>query len=237
MSRILSRSCALITTAITVGLVACGGPPRPRAGYQPPPITLTAPLEHTFAADAVAQPPAGMHPYTLGPGRPSRWLVQAVPDAAGGKALVQIDEDDNHSRYPLALLDGVIARDLRVGVHARAVRGQLDRSFGVILRARDDRNFYLARANTSEISPENVRLYVFVDGKRSQLDEWEGSAKPGVWHDLALEAVGDQLTVRFDGKPVIKRRDTTFREAGGVGVWTKAESVSQFDRITIAPAP
>ena len=39
-------------------------------------------------------------------------------------------------------------------------------------------------------------------------------------------------TVTFDGKPVIETTDDSFSEAGKVGLWTKADSVTLFDDFT-----
>ena len=40
------------------------------------------------------------------------------------------------------------------------------------------------------------------------------------------------LTVTFDGKKAIEWDDETFTDAGMVGVWTKADSVTLFDDFT-----
>ena len=40
----------------------------------------------------------------------------------------------------------------------------------------------------------------------------------------------------FDEKKILDAKDSTFSEAGNVGVWTKADSVTQFDDLS-ASAP
>jgi hypothetical protein len=49
------------------------------------------------------------------------------------------------------------------------------------------------------------------------------------WHTLHVEFRGNSFIVSFDGKKAIEWTDETFKEAGKVGVWTKAESVTLFD--------
>ena len=66
---------------------------------------------------------------------------------------------------------------------------------------------------------------------------WSGKVASGVWHALALEARGDRLTVIWEGKPIMEESDRTFTEAGKVGVWTKADSVTHFDGLTVTPLP
>jgi len=48
-----------------------------------------------------------------------------------------------------------------------------------------------------------------------------------------MTAAGDHFTVWFDGEKVLDAKDETFKEAGRVGLWTKADSVIEFDDLTI----
>jgi hypothetical protein len=191
----------------------------------------------TFDDMPVGQPPPGFLCTACGPenAKPARWQVVAAADApSSGRVLEQSDNDDTNNRFPVALVQDAKLADVSVSVAAKAVSGGRDRSFGVVVRARDARNYYVARANTSGWG-ENVRFYKLIDGKRSELDEWEGEVKPGVWHRLQVDAIGATFTVTLDGKQVLRVHDTTLPEAGMVGVWTKAESISQFDDLTITP--
>jgi hypothetical protein len=70
------------------------------------------------------------------------------------------------------------------------------------------------------------------DGKWTGTQTGDGVAKwsaPAVWHSLRVEFKGSQFTVTFDGKKVIEASDDSFADAGKVGVWTKADSVTLFD--------
>jgi hypothetical protein len=40
--------------------------------------------------------------------------------------------------------------------------------------------------------------------------------------------------VTYDGNPVLDAKDSTFKGAGKVGLWTKADSVIAFDDLSIA---
>jgi hypothetical protein len=44
---------------------------------------------------------------------------------------------------------------------------------------------------------------------------------------------GDHFTVWFDGTKVLDAKDGTFKDAGRIGLWTKADSVIAFDDLTI----
>ena len=49
---------------------------------------------------------------------------------------------------------------------------------------------------------------------------------------VRVEFQGNKFTVSFDGNKVIEASDDTFKNAGKVGVWTKADSVTAFDDFT-----
>jgi hypothetical protein len=72
------------------------------------------------------------------------------------------------------------------------------------------------------------------DGKRRQLTSWSGEVKTGAWHELRAQARGDRFTIFWDGKKVLEQQDATFSAAGRVGVWTKADSVTLFDDLSVA---
>ena len=48
-----------------------------------------------------------------------------------------------------------------------------------------------------------------------------------------MEAVGNKITCYYDGSQKIEAADETFKEAGKVGLWTKADSVTSFDDLKV----
>lgn len=101
-----------------------------------------------------------------------------------------------------------------------------------MFRYRDENNYYVTRANALV---DNVRLYYVKDGRRRQIGGWNGRVTAGTWHELRAEARGDSTAVSWDRKKVIEARDATFPGAGQVGVWTKADSFTLFDDLTVTP--
>ncbi len=188
-----------------------------------------------FQDDAVGAPPAGFSFGRTGKGRPGKWVVRTDASApAGDHVLAQVDEDRTDYRFPVAVADGPILKDLRLEVRCKPVGGKVDQACGLVFRYQDADNYYVARGNALE---DNVNLYHVVKGHRRQVKGWHGKVPGGVWHTLAVEARGDQLKVIWDGKVVIDVSDGTFREAGKVGLWTKADSVTHFDALTVTPLP
>jgi hypothetical protein len=188
----------------------------------------------TFEQDPVDAAPAGFSFARTDGGRMGRWVVRAVADAPGRKnALVQADDDSTRDRYPVAVADGPILRDLRVSVRCKPLAGKVDQACGLVFRYRDADNYYVTRANALE---DNVRLYYVRDGKRQEFASWSGEVPADDWSELRVEAREDHLVVHWNGQKVIDARDATFADAGKVGLWTKADSVTAFDDLTIAPA-
>jgi hypothetical protein len=46
---------------------------------------------------------------------------------------------------------------------------------------------------------------------------------------------GNYFVVTFDGKTAFGWKDTTFKDAGKVGLWTKADSTTLFDDFSYGP--
>lgn len=185
-----------------------------------------------FESDKPGEAPQGFSFGRTGKGPAGKWVVQAVEDApSGNNVLVQTDADRTDYRFPIAY-GGPAMKDLRLTVKCKPVSGKGDQGCGLIFRLKDDDNYYVARANALE---DNVRLYHVVKGDRRQFAGWNGKVASGKWHDLAIEAQGDHFQVFFDGKKVIDAHDKTFTDPGKFGVWTKADSVIQFDDLTATP--
>jgi hypothetical protein len=184
----------------------------------------------SFETDAVGGPPRGWLLTMTGKGSP-RWTVEK--DEGGGAVLKQ----SGKATYPLALKEGTKIRDGFVEVKFKPISGSEDRAGGIVWRARDANNYYVVRANALE---GNVVLYKTVNGVRSSLDLVGRKGGYGVktavpanqWHTLRVEFAGPRFNVVFDGKPLFAVEDATIPEAGMVGLWTKADSVTLFSGFT-----
>src|SRR2546421_3037734 len=182
-----------------------------------------------FDWDPAGGPQKGFEFALTGKGKPGNWIVQAVNDApSGSSVLAQTDGDETDYRFPIAYT-GPELRDLRLSVKCKPIAGKGDQGCGIIWRLKDKDNYYITRANALE---DNVHLYHTVNGRRVKFAGWNGKVTSGVWHELAMEMVGNHIQVFFDGNKVIDDHDDTFKDAGKFGVWTKADSIIQFDDLT-----
>ena len=125
-------------------------------------------------------------------------------------------------------------KNLRAEIRFKAVGGKVDRAGGIAVRVEDPDNYYIARANALE---NNVRFYRVVAGRRQQLGTADIRVTSGEWHTLVLEAQGQRFSVTYNGAALFEVTDDTFTEAGGVALWTKADSVTRFDMMAITPLP
>jgi hypothetical protein len=184
----------------------------------------------TFDADAVGSAPTGWTVAKTGTGNPT-WTVESDPTAPSKSKVVK---QSGRATYPLLLKAGSSVRDGFVEVQFKALSGSEDRAAGLVWRAKDANNYYVVRANALE---NNVVLYKTVDGRRSSLDIVGRKGGYGVnipvpanqWHTLRVEFSGKRFNVSFNGKSIFEVEDTALSDAGMVGLWTKADSVTVFD--------
>jgi hypothetical protein len=201
-------------------------------------VTLLAAETRTmdFTADAVGQAPRGFtFGHTQKTGAPGAWVVQ---DDGGNKVLAQTNADSTRARFPVAVVTDVTAADVDVSVRFKPIAGRVDQAAGLVWRYQDEDNYYIVRANALE---DNVVLYKVQRGRRTDLavkGAGRTYGKPAevptnAWSTLRVVAAGPRFEVYFNGNKLYEVEDATFATAGRAGVWTKADSVTQFDDLTI----
>jgi hypothetical protein len=182
----------------------------------------------------IGKSPAGFEFARTGQGGPAQWAVVSDPTASGGRAIEQSSTERTDYRFPLAIYTPVSVANGTVTVRFKSVAGKVDQAAGIAMRLIDANNYYVVRANALE---DNVRFYRMVKGKREQLEGVNVKVSGNEWHALGLKAEGERFTVTFDGKQAFTATDRTFSNAGKIALWTKADSVTRFDRIEIESLP
>jgi hypothetical protein len=169
-------------------------------------------------------------------GAEPRWEVIADESASGkSHVIAQLSDDKTSGRFPLAIYQKARLKNGEVSVRCKCVAGTVDQACGIVWRYRDAENYYITRANALE---NNVVLYKVEAGERKSLAP-KGLASraygvkhpvpPGQWNELRVKFQGNLMTVFFNGEQLFEVEDSTFGEAGKVGLWTKADSVTYFD--------
>ena len=178
--------------------------------------------------------PDGCTPGLTGGGGPVKWvIIDSEPDGTRGVAETSADPTDY--RFPLCIVDGRAFASLAnvdVSVRFRPVAGKVDQAGGIAVRVKDARNYYVVRANALE---DNVHLYA--DGDRRQFAGKAVKVATTQGHTLRLRAIGDHFAVFFDGANLFEATDKRIAEPGGVALWSKADSVTEFVDLAIEPLP
>ena len=169
-----------------------------------------------------------------GNGAPAEWAVQEDASTPNRRVLAQTSTDPTDYRFPLAIYQRIDAANVEATVRFKAVAGRVDRAGGLMVRYADPDNYYVVRANALE---DNVNLYRVVKGSRREITGASVSVPSGVWHTLGLKADGDRFTISFNGTVLFSAADRTFTTPGKIGLWTKADSVTRFDALTVRALP
>ena len=166
--------------------------------------------------------PAGWTATKTGKGEP-KWTVKKDDSAPSQPNVLK---QSGEATYPICVKNDTNLKDGFVEVKFKAVSGKEDQAGGVIWRAKDADNYYVARANALE---DNICIYHTIAGKRTEKKRVKLKVPSNQWHTLRVDFQGNHFQVSFNGKPALDWQDETFKEAGQVGLWTKADSVTAFD--------
>jgi len=162
---------------------------------------------------------------TIGTVFSGTWEVRDEADAPSPpNALCQTGT----ATFPAVSLGDAVFGDVVVATRFKPISGREDRAAGLIFRIQDQDNYYILRANALE---NNVNFYKYAGGRRSSLKEAKVQVPPGQWQELRVEAIGSRLRGFLNGQQVVEVSDDTY-QAGQVGLWTKADSVTCFDDMT-----
>ena len=154
-----------------------------------------------------------------------QWAVEEMAGAPSGrKVLVQ---RATQNEFNVIVAPGSYA-DVEVSMQFKPIAGREDASGGIVFRFTDGK-YYVVRANALE---DNLRLYYYDRGRRQIATARVKAPALGQWHTLRLVAVGDHMQAWLNGTLELDHHDSRFK-AGRVGLWTKADSVTAFDDLTI----
>src|SRR5437868_3433508 len=175
-----------------------------------------------FDSAPVGQAPAGWTATKTGSGN-AKWTIEKDETAPSKPNVLK---QSGVATYPVCFKDDTSLKDGFVEVKFKPISGKEDQAGGVVWRLKDANNYYVARANALE---DNVTIYHTINGRRTEKKRSSVKVASNQWHTLRVDFQGSHFTVTFDGKKALEWDDQTFKDAGKVGVWTKADSVTLFD--------
>jgi len=166
---------------------------------------------------------------TNGKKSPATWQIIKRADNKGQCIAITTNKNTGET-FNLLLLKKRQYKNVEIHVKLKAVAGKEDQGGGLVWRVKDANNYYICRWNPLE---NNLRLYIVKDGKRTQLATATIKADPTRWHEIEVEHEGSKIKIEFDDKDIISFTDTTFTNAGKVGLWVKADGRTQFDSFKV----
>jgi len=154
-----------------------------------------------------------------------QWAVEEMAGAPSGKKVLVQRATKNEFNVIVAPASYA---DVDVTMKFKPIAGREDASGGIVFRFTDGK-YYVVRANALE---DNFRLYYYDRGRHQLATARVKAPALGQWHTVRVVAVGDRVQAWLDGKPYLDHRDSRFK-SGRVGLWTKADSITAFDDLTI----
>lgn len=235
---------ALVLVA-SIGCAAENPPPKTGAkadhtGAKTPsePATEAAPANPTpslrrwsFDAGAAGSIPDGFRVLeTASKNTPATWGVMEDKSApSGGKGFGVLETANEGQTYNVALAPQFEAADVELTVSVKATTGEQDQGGGVVFRAKDARDYYIARWNPLE---KNVKFYVVVAEQRTTIKVADVDLDPSQWHTLRVIVEGKRMELFMNETSVLIAEDETLTGPGAVGLWTKADAATWFDDLT-----
>src|SRR5262249_7174449 len=205
---------------ILIAVVGCGGTAQVKYQSKDANATAGQTVERNFDKDTAGKLPESAEVFS------GTWEVRAETDAPSPpNVLCQSATAD----FPAIRLGDKLFADLTVTVRFKPVSGKDDQAAGIIFRVQDKDNYYILRANAEE---DNVIFFRYGSGRRTTLKEGDAKVPSGQWQELKLEVEGNRFRGFLDGQLVVETTDDAYK-VGGVGLWTKADSVTYFDDLRV----
>ncbi len=107
---------------------------------------------------------------------------------------------------------------------------------GIVLAAKDPRNFYAVTMNPTT---KQLSIYRIQNGEPTLLGTGEIKIKPGPWHVLRVQTVNSahvdhpRLEIYVDGYETRVMASEPIQGGGRIGLVTKGDMVAQFDRLRV----
>lgn len=167
-------------------------------------------------------------------GQPAGGLADKARELYGAKNEEFIESIQAFAYYPIAVAKGIDNfTNGEITVKFQMLGGALDRCAGILFNVKPNGDYLTVRYNGTE---DNVVLWTFNNGVRKSVKRGTETVplELGTWHTLKLSVHGLQMQAFLDGKMFVEQT-LTEPVSGKVGVWSKTDSMVQFDEFTVTP--
>jgi hypothetical protein len=180
----------------------------------------------------VGAPPAGFELLPSGEGKQGQWRVVQDATATAGLAIEQAGVEVTEDRFPLAIYKTAPLKNVEISLRLKATGGRIDQGGGVVVRLMSPDNYYLVQVDALR---DRVLLSRVTNGVSEEIVGVDADIASHAWHTLAVRAKDDRISVSFDGNWMFTGYDKALSHAGRIALWTKGDSVTRFDNISISP--
>jgi len=168
-------------------------------------------------------------------GQPAGGLADKARAIYGSRHEEFLDSVKAFAYFPYAVARGVDNfENGEIAVRFKLLGGQLDQCAGILFDLKPNGDYLAVRFNAKE---DNLVLWTFNEGKRRFVQKGvrEVPLPMKTWHEIRIRVSGTSLQGYLDGELLIEH---TLKApvSGKVGVWSKTDSVSEFEDYVVTPA-
>jgi hypothetical protein len=206
-----------------------------------------AEMSFNFSDSPEGATPTNFQSVLGGGGQPATWkiimddvtsafvpLTDKAPDVSRHGVLAQTSSDLTDERFPMLLFTGEKFRNFKFTTRFKIVSGITEQMAGLVFRYQNSSNYYVVRAS---VLGKNVRFYKVVNGIRSDPIGPDVDVTAGVWHTLAVQCEGTQISFWYDGKLVMPALGDNSLTEGLLGFRTKSDAVAYFTDAAVDYTP
>ncbi len=174
-------------------------------------------------------------------GASARWEVRRDPSAPTQPyVLARVPGDPHQDGFSLAILNTLSVRDGDISVRLKPVSGREEQGGGLVFRYRDEKNFYVVRADSYD---DEVAVYKVENGRSIPIRPRgappsvigvKHDIHPNAWSILKVSVRGSRFQVYVNHRRILQAEDPTSSGAGKVGLATVADSVTYFDDFRVS---
>jgi hypothetical protein len=168
-------------------------------------------------------------------GQPAGGLADKAREIYGARHEEFIDNVNAFAYFPIAVAKSIPDFDNgQITVKFKMIGGVLDRCAGILFNVKPNGDYLTIRFNGTE---DNLVLWTFKEGKRSFVKRGTKNVplELGTWNEIKVVTSGTSIKGYLNGELLIEH---TWADpiSGKVGLWSKTDSMSEFDGFTVRPA-
>jgi len=168
-------------------------------------------------------------------GQPAGGLADKARELYGARNEEFIESIKAFAYFPIAVAKGFDNfENGEISVRFQMIGGSLDRCAGILFNVKPNGDYLTVRFNGTE---DNVVLWTFNNGVRKFVKRGTETVplELGTWHTLKVVIKGTAVQGYLDGKLMLEHT-LDAPVSGKIGVWSKTDSMVEFDDFTVTRA-